>query len=40
MPIGPNGEKRPANPNACAVTVMKVATGQIKEPKSKKPVSS
>ena len=32
MPRGPNGEKRPADPMACAVTVAKIATGEIEEP--------
>ncbi len=36
MPIGPNGEKRPPDPIACAVKVMKIATGEIKEPKPRK----
>ncbi len=31
MPTGPNGEKRPADPVANAVHVMKIATGQIEE---------
>ena len=31
MPIGPNGEKRPEDPIAAAVMVMKIATGQIEE---------
>lgn len=31
MPIGPNGEKRPKNPNAAAVMVGKIATGQMEE---------
>ena len=31
MPRGPNGEKRPADTNACAVHVMKIATGEIEE---------
>lgn len=31
MPSGPNGEKRPADVNACAVMVAKIATGEIKE---------
>ena len=30
-PIGPNGEKRPEDPIAAAVMVMKIATGQIEE---------
>ena len=31
MPRGPNGEKRPADPIANAVHVMRIATGQIEE---------
>ena len=31
MPRGPNGEKRPAHDVGCAVHVMKIATGEIKE---------
>ena len=31
MPIGPNGEKRPKNPNAAAVMVGRIATGRVKE---------
>ena len=31
MPRGPNGEKRPADVAACAVKVMKIATGEIEE---------
>lgn len=31
MPIGPNGEKRPAHTVGCAVHVMKIATGEIEE---------
>ena len=31
MPRGPNGEKRPADPVARAVMVMKIATGEIKD---------
>ncbi len=31
MPKGPNGEWRPADPIACAVHVMKIATGEIEE---------
>lgn len=31
MPIGPNGEKRPQGDTACAVHVMKIATGMIDE---------
>ena len=32
---GPNGEKRSADPVVSAVTVMKVATGQIQESRGK-----
>ena len=28
MPRGPSGEKRPADTNACAVMVAKIATGE------------
>ena len=31
MPRGPNGEKRPADPIANAVHVMRIATGQIED---------
>ena len=31
MPIGPRGEKRPGHPVGCAVTIMKIATGEIEE---------
>lgn len=31
MPIGPNGEKRPKNPNAAAVMVGRIATGRAEE---------
>ena len=31
MPIGPNGEKRPADPIASAVMVARIATGEIEE---------
>ena len=31
MPVGPQGQKRPADVTGCAVTVMKIATGEIKE---------
>ena len=33
MPIGPNGERRPSDPIACAVMVAKIATGEIQDPK-------
>lgn len=35
MPRGPNGERRPANVVGCAVTVAKIATGEIKETPAK-----
>ncbi len=31
MARGPNGEKRPDDPVGCAVTVAKIATGQLDE---------
>ena len=31
MPRGPNGEKRPPDVVGCAVTVAKIATGEIEE---------
>lgn len=31
MPTGPQGQKRPAGVTACAVHVMKIATGEIEE---------
>ena len=31
MPRGPNGERRPADVVRCAVTVAKIATGEIEE---------
>ena len=31
MPTGPQGQKRPRDPIACAVMVMKIGTGQIEE---------
>ena len=31
MPKGPSGEKRPADTNACAVKVGKIATGEVEE---------
>ena len=31
MPRGPNGERRPADVVGCAVTVAKIATGEIEE---------
>ena len=32
MPTGPQGQKRPSDPIACAVTVAKIATRQMPEP--------
>ena len=37
MPKGPHGQKRPADTNACAVMVAKIATGEIEEAKSVAP---
>ena len=31
MPRGPNGERRPGDVVGCAVTVAKIATGEIEE---------
>ena len=31
MPRGPNGEKRPRDTIGCAVTVAKIATGEMEE---------
>lgn len=31
MPAGPQGQRRPADTNACAVHVCRIATGEIKE---------
>jgi hypothetical protein len=31
MPVGPRGEKRPADTIGCAVLVAKIATGEIEE---------
>ena len=36
MPKGPQGQKRPADANACAVMVAKIATGEITEPAESK----
>lgn len=33
MPKGPQGQKRPADANACAVMVAKIATGEIEDTK-------
>ena len=37
MPTGPNGEKRPADVVGCAVTVMRIATGEEEETAYKQP---
>lgn len=37
MPTGPNGEKRPADVVGCAVTVMRIATGETEETGYKQP---
>ena len=37
MPRGPNGEKRPADAVGCAVTVMRIATGEIENIDYKQP---
>ena len=31
MPRGPNGERRPADSNSCAVMVAKLLTGELEE---------
>ena len=31
MPKGPQGQKRPADTNACAVMVARIATGEIED---------
>ena len=31
MPTGPNGERRPRDTNACAVTVARIAIGELDE---------
>jgi hypothetical protein len=31
MPKGPQGQKRPADTNACAVMVARIATGEVEE---------
>ena len=36
MPRGPSGERRPADVVGCAVTVAKIATGEIEETPVKK----
>lgn len=45
MPIGPQGQKRPADVVGCAVTVAKIATGEIEEtledqPRCKQPAKA
>lgn len=35
MPKGPKGENRPADANACAVMVARIATGEIEDTKAK-----
>lgn len=35
MPKGPKGESRPADVNACAVMVARIATGEIEDTKAK-----
>jgi hypothetical protein len=37
MPKGPNGEKRPADVNAAAVMVARIATGEIEDEKPRMP---
>ena len=37
MPKGPKGEKRPADTVGCAITVAKIATGEIEEEISRTP---
>ena len=37
MPTGPDGQKRPGNPIACAVTVARIATGEEEETTFKQP---
>ena len=36
MPSGPSGQKRPADAVGCAVTVAKIATGEIEDTTTKK----
>ena len=40
MPRGPKGEKRPADVIGAAIKVMKIATGEIQEDTSDKPVKN
>ena len=37
MPKGPKGERRPADVIGCAIAVARIATGEIKDAKSKTP---
>ncbi len=37
MPRGPKGEKRPADVLGCAVTVARIATGEVEEEYAGKP---
>ena len=37
MPKGPRGERRPADIVGCAVTVAKIATGEIEDTELKQP---
>lgn len=37
MPIGPQGQKRPADLVGCAVLVCKILTGQVEDPHVKPP---
>lgn len=37
MPKGPQGQQRPADTNACAVMVARIATGEIEDTASKAP---
>jgi hypothetical protein len=37
MPRGPNGEKRPADVNAAAVMVARIATGEIEDERYRAP---
>ncbi|MDE2848117.1 MAG: hypothetical protein OXO51_15525 [Gemmatimonadota bacterium] len=37
MPTGPNGEKRPADANACARMIVQIATGEIEDTRHKSP---
>lgn len=37
MPKGPQGQKRPADVVGCAVTVAKIATGEIEDTQLKQP---